>query len=295
MNRRQFLQAILALSVSSGLSLVTNAFAASAVSPRWIVLNWGLTEMALALGVVPVGVAAPVWYHRLFSAPTLPASVTDVGLLYQPNYETLRDLRPTLLLVTPGHLMAKAQLEQIAPLLVLNTDGVQPLEQAQQNLRQMAAALGQPERAERVIAFVESRLQRARLAVQSFAGTPLYLVHPLDQLHLAMLGKGSLFDEVLTRLGLRNASTFPADVQGVAMISLDQFASGAAGRVVLLPSYPQTDLNAQTGSRLWRSLPLLQEKNLITLPDGIPVNGGLITAVRFAEYLVRGLQREAGA
>ncbi|STQ43949.1 Iron(III)-hydroxamate-binding protein fhuD [Ewingella americana] len=70
--------------------------------------------MALALGVVPVGVAAPQWYRRLYSAPALPADVADVGLLFQPNFETLRELRPTLLLVTPGHLMAKAQLEQIA-------------------------------------------------------------------------------------------------------------------------------------------------------------------------------------
>lgn len=294
MNRRQFLQFALALSASSGLSPLCS-LAAGASAPRWVILDWGLTEMALALGVVPVGVAAPQWYRRLYSEPALPADVADVGLLFQPNFETLRELRPTLLLVTPGHLMAKAQLEQIAPLLVLNTYSNSPLEQAQANLRQMAGALGQPERAEQIIAAVNARMEKARLAVQPFADTPLYLAHPLEILHLYLFGKGSLFDDVLTRLGLKNASQLATSAQGLAMTSVDQLAAGGRGRVVLLPSYPQPDISDITGSALWRSLPLLQPENCITLPDGLPQNGALITAVRFAESLAQGLQQRGRA
>lgn len=293
MNRRQFLQLALALSVSSGLSPLSmpQVFAAELASPRWVILDWGLTEMALALGVVPVGVAAPQWYRRLYSEPALPDDVADVGLLFQPNFETLRELRPTLLVVTPGHLMAKAQLEQIAPLLVLNTYSGTPLQQAQTNLRQMAAALGQPQRAEHLIAAVDSRMEKARRAVQPYAQTPLYLAHPLETLHLYLFGKGSLFDDVLKRLGLKNASQLATSAQGVALTSVDQLAAGDNGRVVLLPSYPQPDISDITGSALWRSLPLLQPQNCIILPDGLPQNGALITAVRFAESLARGLQQ----
>jgi len=294
MKRRQLIQLVLSLSLA-GLSGSGRAFAAGAISiraqsPRWVILNWGLTEMALSLGIVPVGIAAPLWYRRLFSAPPLPAEVADVGLLYQPNYETLRDLKPTLLVITPGHLMAKAQLQQIAPLLVLETDSEQPLALAKSNLQQMAAALGQPQRAERVITSVNHRLARARQAAQPFVKTPLYLARPVDSLHLYLFGAGSLFHDVLGELGLTNANQLPVGPMGATLITVDSLATSAPGRVVLLPAYPQTDVTAEIASRLWQSLPMLQAKNLLTLPNGLSENGGPITAARFAEYLVQALQ-----
>ncbi len=57
-----------------------------ASQPRVAILDWGLTEMALSLGIVPVGVSAPDWYRRLFALPMLPPQVQDVGLLFQPNF-----------------------------------------------------------------------------------------------------------------------------------------------------------------------------------------------------------------
>ncbi|MFZ4833036.1 ABC transporter substrate-binding protein [Rouxiella sp. Mn2063] len=290
MKRRQLIQLAFSLSLAA-LSGSGRAFAASVQSPRWVILNWGLTEMALSLGIVPVGIAAPLWYRRLFSAPSLPADVADVGLLYQPNYETLRDLKPTLLVITPGHLMAKAQLQQIAPLLVLETDSEQPLALAKSNLQKMAAALSQPQRAEQVIASVNQRLARARQAAQPFIKTPLYLARPVDSLHLYLFGAGSLFHDVLNELGLTNANQLPVGAMGATLITVDSLATSAPGRVVLLPAYPQTDVTTEITSRLWQSLPMLQAKNLLTLPDGLSENGGLITAARFAEYLVQALQQ----
>jgi len=291
MNRRQFLRHALALSVALP---VFSALAAPSVLPRWVILNWGLTEMALALGIVPAGVAAPVWYRRLYREPQLPAGVADVGLLYQPNYETLRELNPSLILVTPAHQMADAQLGTIAPLLVLETDSPQPLAQSKINMRQMAVAAGQPARAERVIAGAQARLEKARLAAQPFAGTPLYLASVVDILHLRLFSQGSLFDDVLRVLGLTNASQMSASPQGTTLISLDQLVSQDEGRMVLIPSYPQTDLTTQIGSRLWQSLPLLQKQNLLILQDGLPENGALLTAVGFAENLVQALLQNHG-
>ncbi|PKE31441.1 hypothetical protein CWS43_05110 [Rahnella sp. AA] len=291
MNRRQFLRHTLALSIALP---VFSGLAAPSVLPRWVILNWGLTEMALALGIVPAGVAVPVWYRRLYREPQLPAGVADVGLLYQPNYETLRELRPSLILITPAHQMADAQLGTIAPLLVLETDSPQPLAQSKINMRQMAAAAGQPARAERVIAGAQARLEKARLAAQPFAGTPLYLASVVDILHLRLFSQGSLFDDVLRVLGLTNASQMSASPQGATLISLDQLVSQGAGRVVLIPSYPQTDPTTQIGSRLWQSLPLLQKQNLLILQDGLPENGALLTAVGFAENLVQALLQNHG-
>lgn len=289
MDRRRFLRQTLALSIALPMF---SGLAALPAAPRWVILNWGLTEMALALGIVPVGIAAPVWYRRLYRAPQLPATVADVGLLYQPNYETLRELRPTLLLVTPAHQMADAQLMSIAPLLVLNTDSRQPLEQSEKNMRQMAMAAGRSQVAERVIADAQARLESARLAARPYRDTPLYLASVVDLLHLRLFSQGCLFDDVLRVLGLTNASQLPASPQGSTLISLDQLVTRDTGRVVLIPSYPQNNFTPQLSSRLWQSLPLLQKQNLLILPQGLPENGGLLTAVGFAESLVLTLQQQ---
>jgi iron complex transport system substrate-binding protein len=37
----------------------------SPVPQRLAVLDWGLTEMILALGITPAGVSAPDWYRKL--------------------------------------------------------------------------------------------------------------------------------------------------------------------------------------------------------------------------------------
>lgn len=75
----------------------------------------GLTEMILALGITPAGVSAPDWYRKLISVPTLPAAVQDLGLLFQPNLETLYALKPDTIVITPQHALLKPALAQVAP------------------------------------------------------------------------------------------------------------------------------------------------------------------------------------
>lgn len=288
MDRRDFLHYTLTL--SAGLALRSGwAQAAQNPAPRWIVMNWGFTEMALSLGTVPVGVSAPEWYRRLYAAPVLPERVVDVGLLYQPNFETLRDLHPTLMVITPAHAMARAQLATISPLLMLDNNSKTPLVQAMKNLQQMAIALGQPARAQQLIEQANARFEQLRQRAEPFKATPLYLIHPIDALHVALFGHGSLFDDVLQRLGLRNACTMAGGPEGAILTTLDRLATAAQGRAVLLPSYPQSDDRVELNSRLWQSLAMLHQRNVVQMPTGLDPSGGLETAVRFAERLVEGL------
>jgi len=292
MNRRHFLHH--ALTLSAALSLRSGwASAGQTAAPRWIVMNWGFTEMALSLGIVPVGVSAPAWYRRLYAAPALPAQVTDVGLLYQPNFETLRDLHPTLMIITPAHGMARAQLATISPLLTLDNNSKTPLVQAMKNLQQMAAALGQPERSQRLIDQANARFEQLSQTVAPYKDTAVYLVHAVDVLHVALFSHGSLFDAVLQRLGLNNACTMKGGPEGAVLTTLDKLATAKPGTVVLLPSYPQVDDREVLNSRLWQSLGMLHASNIVHMPTGLDPSGGVQTAVRFAEFLVKGLVKLA--
>ncbi len=258
-------------------------------TPRWVILDWGITEMALLLGITPVGVAAPDWYRRLFSQPPLPEQVADVGLLFQPNYETLFELRPDTLLVTPAHRMAEAQLSRIAPLSYFSTSGPHPWQQAQQNLHALAQLADLRTRADEVMAGLLQRLERARQQAVRFKDKPIYLLHPLDTLHVLALGAGSLFSDVLGLLGLPHDTPFAVGAQGYATLELEQLTQLPPGWLALLPSWPEIDLNPVLQSPLWHTLTRSNGHRLLELPDGLSTEGGVLTAVRFAEALVNAL------
>ena len=283
MNRRTLMKGALA----SAALFSFPAWAKSA--PRWVILDWGLTEMTLLLGITPVGVAAPDWYRRLFSQPALPSGVADVGLLFQPNYETLFELRPTQLLVTPAHRMAEAQLSRIAPLSYFVTNSPQPWQQAQQNLRQLAKLADNGPRAEEVMASLQQRLAVARQQAVRFKDKPIYLLHPLDTLHVLALGPGSLFFDVLALLDLPHTTPFAVGAQGYATLELEQLTQLPSGWLALLPSWPEIDLGPVLQSPLWHTLTRPDGHRLLPLPDGLSTEGGVLTAVRFAEALVKAL------
>ncbi len=67
--------------------------------------------MLLSLGVAPVGLPAPAWYTSGIVELPLPSGVVDVGLLFQPNYDLLYELRPDLIVVTPTHASVRALFE----------------------------------------------------------------------------------------------------------------------------------------------------------------------------------------
>lgn len=282
-SRRQLIQGALASAALFSFPLLAVG------APRWVILDWGLTEMALLLGVTPVGVAATDWYRRLFSQPPLPPQVVDVGLLFQPNYENLFELHPTQLLVTPAHRMAEAQLSRIAPLHYFPTYSPHPWQQAQQNLHTLAGLAGDVRRAEPVLRSLLARLDQARQRAARFQPSPIYLLHPLDTLHVLALGQGSLFNDMLALLGLDHHTPFAVGAQGVATLELEQLAQMPPGWLVLLPSWPEVDLNPVLTSPLWHTLTRGGHR-LVVLPDGLSTEGGVLTAVRFAEALVNALQ-----
>lgn len=259
-------------------------------APRWVILDWGLTEMALLLGITPVGVAAPDWYRRLFSQPALPSRVVDVGLLFQPNYETLFELRPTQLLVTPAHRMAEAQLSRIAPLSYFATSGPSPWQLAQQNLQKLAQLADSRVQADNVMANLQQRLGVARQQAARFKKQPIYLLHPLDTLHVLALGAGSLFMDVLALLDLQHSMPFAVGAQGYAILELETLTQLTPGWLVLLPSWPEIDMTPVLQSPLWHTLTRPEGHRLLLMPDGLSTEGGVLTAVRFAEALVNALQ-----
>ena len=170
MNRRAMLSALLGTGVLAATTLSNLAVAAPA--RRVVVLDWGLTEMVLSIGVVPVGIANTRDFRRNFTACDVPASVVDLGLMFQPNMELLFALKPDLIVISPAHATLRAALERVAPTVTFGRyrSSDTPYSAARAETLQLAHLLGCEARAEALIAQADTVMDRARTSLAALPG-----------------------------------------------------------------------------------------------------------------------------
>ncbi|QKJ85042.1 iron complex transport system substrate-binding protein [Paramixta manurensis] len=287
LSRRSLLQLALTLPLAGGVK--------AALPPQRIaVLDWGLTELLLSLGVTPLAVSAPQWYRQLIGLPTLPAQVQDIGLLFQPNLEALYGLKPDLIIITPAHAMSKPMLEAIAPTLTLATGR---LASFYASCDKLATRLALKPQAARLRAGLDQQLLHTQDALRQQAATPCYLASPVDDLHIRLYGENSFFNDVMQRVGLTNAWRGAVNAQGEAQVEIQQIAGSQHARLLIMPAPGQSPaaLRGWTQSRLWRALPLTRCPQRIVLPHAISESGALLSAQRFAHDLETTLTTLSGA
>jgi ferric hydroxamate transport system substrate-binding protein len=258
------------------------------------VMDFGLTEMLLMLGVTPLATSVPDWYRRTNVAPPLPEGVIDIGLLYQPNFELLEQLRPDLLVLTPAHAPMRAQLERIAPTitLALSAPGVEPWQQITLETQRLARVLHREPQAEAAIADANAKLAAAgaRIATAAAANkvaAPIFVVEFVDDRHLLAYGPGSLFGDVMTRLGLRNAWTGPTNARGYAVTDFTRLADAkdaGEARLVYIDPLPDAARDTLAQGVLWHSLPFVRAGRVASMPK-VSQGGALYSGARFAGQL----------
>ncbi|CAN7717874.1 iron-siderophore ABC transporter substrate-binding protein [Caballeronia sp. LjRoot31] len=308
MNRRAMLSALLGAGALAATALSDVALAGDvpAAPPRRIVvLDWGLTEMVLSIGVVPVGIANTRDFLRNFTACDVPASVVNLGLMFQPNMELLFALKPDLIIISPAHATLRAALERVAPTLTLGRyrSSKTPYSAACAETLQLARLLGCEARAEAVLAQADTVLGHARTALAALPGVsgaggakgrPLYMVNFIDEAHVRVFGPNSFYGELMTTLGLQNAvhsgafSTTGFDVLGgvpdATLLYMKPLASSVA--------------NMMKTSPVWQAMPFTNEGRMIGLPRVPPDGGCVLSAMLFARVLVdafRQVSKQANA
>ncbi|MET3231575.1 UNVERIFIED_ORG: iron complex transport system substrate-binding protein [Burkholderia sp. 1263] len=288
---------------ASGASLARPAFAAAPLADpaagraaaslaRVVVLDWPLTEVVLSLGVTPVGVSRPSWYAKLDGDPPLPPPVVDTGLLYQPNFEVLAALKPDLIVITPWHAPLRALLERIAPTLTVQLfgPGIDVYPAVHAATRKLADTLDRGPAADALFARANARLADASARLAGFRATrrPVYLLRPIDDRHIAVFGRNSLFGGVLNALGIDNAWQDYADPQGMTEADLGALAKHADAQVVTI-GVPPAVATQLARSPLWRALPFVRQ-NRVQHIGPLPPLGGVVASMRFADHLAQALQ-----
>jgi ferric hydroxamate transport system substrate-binding protein len=278
------------------LSLCLFCLAAQAAPPQRIaVIDWGIAETLLGLGVAPIAVAQTEGYRRWVGAPALPEEVIDLGLRVEPNLELLSQLKPDLILITPQFESSRTQLERIAPVhsLAIYTREEEGYVGAQRVTRELAALLDREAEGEALIERVETRLLQVRQRLSQYPLPAFYITTFLDARHVRLFGKQSLYQGVLERIGLRNAWQGPTNYWGFTQVGVERLAEQADAALIYLEPLPPGAEQGLADSALWQRLPMVREQRVHSLPPVWSFNG-LLAAERFAGLLERRLSEEYG-
>lgn len=263
--------------------------------PRIATVDWTIAETLLALGVTPLAMGDVDSYRAWVGEPRLPAEVIDIGLRAQPNRELLAELKPDLILISPLAAPLEPTLSQIAPVQSIalyepDTDLWQRLHEATLTIAQL---VGKQAEAERQLVTLDLDLAQMKTSLPKNL-PPLLVVQFIDERHVRVFGRHSLFEAVMQRLGLRNAWQGETNAWGFSVASLEQFLSISQARLVVVDPIPVGVSERLQEPGLWQHLPLVKQAPVIHLPASWSF-GGMLAARRFATLLSGALNNDADA
>lgn len=260
---------------------------------RIVSMDFGLAETLIEMGRPPVAIPNPGSWSQWVVEPALPPGIINLGTDREPNLELLAALKPELIVSTPYLAGIRQLLERFAPTLTFSVYAP-PVGSAYARsvsaTRELAAAIGQGAAGESLITRTEATLDEVRSALASagLTGTPVLAVNFLDARHVRVYGGGSLFGDVMERVGLVNGWTQPSNYWGFSTVGIEALATSAARTLIYLDPISADTLARLNASPLWRSLPFVKARGLVRLPP-VLMFGMLPSAMRFARQLSTGL------
>ncbi len=266
---------------------------ASTPLPRIATVDWTIAETLLALGVTPLAVGDVGPYQAWVGEPRLPAGVVDIGLRTQPNRELLAELKPDRILISPLAAPLAPTLSRIAPVSTIalydgQTDLWQRLHEVTLTLARM---VGKTAEGERLLAGLDRDLASMQAGLPADL-PPLLVVQFIDERHVRVFGRHSLFDAVMTRLGLRNGWQNQTNNWGFSVVSIEQFMTLPTARLVVVDPIPVGVSERLQEPGLWQHLPLVRQAPVLHLP-AVWSFGGVLAARRFAGLLSDALLQDA--
>ncbi|WP_376766049.1 Fe(3+)-hydroxamate ABC transporter substrate-binding protein FhuD [Acerihabitans arboris] len=254
--------------------------------PRIIALEWLPVELLFALGVTPLAVAGTRDYRLWVQEPPLPASVVDVGQRTEPNFELITDLKPDLILYSQGYGPRPEQLNSIAPAMGFSFTDEQgrPLSTARAGLLALAQRLDMMPAAQAHLADFDRQLAAARPLLASYRRQPLLVFSLMDDRHALIIGKTSLFGQVMDQLDITNVWQGENNFWGTAVVGIERLATLPLARAVCL-DHGNDALTARVAATpLWQAIPFVRQGQLRTVP-AIWIYGATLAALRFCRML----------
>lgn len=283
-----------ALALSPVLFHLPSALAAVPDARRIIALEWLPIELLMALGVTPMAVADLPNYQIWVNEPKLPDSVIDVGLRTEPNLEFMAQLKPSLILYSAGYGPSEEKIKRIAPGIGFQfNDGTgKPLDVARRSLTQLADVLGIQHAAQRHLHEFDTFIDRMKPRFAGRDNRPLLLMAFLDNRHALVVGKHSLFQQVMDLLGLKNAWQGETNFWGTAIVGIERLAAIKGADVLCLEHNNNAMIQQATSTPLWQAMPFVREDCFQRVP-AVWLYGATLSAMHFTRILDNALGGQA--
>ncbi|MGY5802346.1 iron-siderophore ABC transporter substrate-binding protein [Rhizobium sp. LEGMi12c] len=284
------------LAAAAFFAVPQTGMAAERIAGPIVSLDYGLASTLLALGVTPAAIASLADWDTWVVEPKMPDGVIDLGTTGEINLEVLASVKPALILTTPYLAPLKPQLEAIAPVLELTiyAEGGEALPRSIEATRRLADAIGRRQQAEEFLTRSEQFFDECANRVKKLNPAPLALINFVDTRHARIYCGAGLYQNVMTRIGLKNAWTGPGDYWGFETIGLEQLATldQSLRLIAFEPLLPPNVLDSLQDSPLWTSLPFVRAERVSVLP-GTLMFGMVQEAERFARILLDHLEKFA--
>ena len=179
------------------------------VPKRVVVFDYGLLDIVDAVGGNVVGVVKD----------NLPQSLkkfndkkyTNIGTLFEPNYETLIKLKPDLILISGRQEKVYKELNKIAPTIYLTVDGPTYMNDLKKNSLLIGDIFNKKSVVEGKLASIDKSIKS--LNKKTTNNNAMFLL--VNGNALSVYGKGSRFDMLYSVFGFKSADTnIPVDNHG---------------------------------------------------------------------------------
>ena len=270
---------------------------------RVVALEWEYGEILTTLGAGEdvVGLSDIDGYNS-FVAPTVPLTGTpkDVGERLEPSVESIADLQPDVIAASARSIpeSVRAQLDKIAPVLVLNMDDADdPLTGVQRTTNTLAKLVGDEE-AGAQWAVRMKRAFDADAAKVSAAGaegehaTFAYVSAEGSTVSIRMHVPGSAADAVLERIGLQPAWTDDSASGGLSYLDVEGLTRLPDDTHFLYWDEDQDPIASHlSGNAVWKSLPFVKASHVAGIAQGVWVYGGPESLIAFADEATAALRQ----
>ncbi len=268
---------------------------AAGAPSRIVSLDYGLAETLLAMGVTPIAIAEADEWAGWVVDPVMPKSVVNLGTALEANIELLHALKPDLILTTPYLARIRPMLERIARTesFAINTpEPGTPYERSLDATRRLGGMIGRDVEAQALIDEIAALMAATRAMLVPYAGTPTFVVSFMDTRHVRVYGAKSMFDDVMSLCGLRNAWQGGTNYWGFATVGIEQLAQAPEARLIYVEPIAADVLAALARSPLWNSLGFVRAGRVQAIPAAL-MFGMLPSAMRFARLLGEAIPKAA--
>lgn len=233
---------------------------------RIVVTDWNLLEQMLELGVEPIGAPELELYRHYVHQPTLPNQITDIGLRRSPNLQTIKNLKPDLIIVGTDQKSLARPFSHIAPVMYYKnfsdkyrTNG----KKTRERFLQIADLFQKRSYAENKLSLIDKEIETIKKQIhQHFNDKPpkLTLIRFSSDKKCLVYGKNSIPLYTTELLGMQTGIVSKRSKWGEKEIPIDQLDDIKQG--VILYIQPVQNTKNLFSSQTWLSLKAVRSQRI---------------------------------